>query len=583
MRKKELLKNGEIVADDGLLEMVKKELPVSEKVFGRIRYHYRYSHYMKVRQLENILQIGIYHVEHLKAGGTKPAYMIYIDKDKKDFITFDTMTGKWKTACLGRLASISSWRSIYLGQEDEERAKQYFESECQGIRSIVEFQYQVREEELLRRQKRETDAWDRDLEGVPGVPKDWNRWLDKQVISHNYIFYEYKKGGAKEGYCTWCEKMVPIQEPKYNKESVCRCCGRRIIYKAVGKCGNIFTDQETAYLIQRLGGRMILRKFAIHKHFEKGRYENPYLIQRETERYIYDGRTKTPYYYGVYKQRTARWIQGYRIWNWYNYNSAWDSPDEGKVYGRNLAGLEKSVLKKTGLRQYTAGHERMDAEGYMDTLVKIPYLEKVVKAGLNHLAEDILGAKSYYHHYRMNETPETAPGNTLTKILKLDKSRLKRLRSRDGGIEYCRWLQFEKTQGIQMDDALIDWFMDQKLQPKDLSFIKDWMSPVQVKNYLERQARELKEKVRDVLIMWSDYLSMAKRLKMDIGDEIIYRARELRRRHDEVLAEIKKRELELEKEELLEKYPLVNPVCAIFYCFVSFSRYNTTVPINKHS
>ena len=37
-------------------------------------------------------------------------------------------------------------------------------------------------------------------------------------------------------------------------------------------------------------------------------------------------------------------------------------------------------------------------------------------------------------------------------------------------------------------------------------------------------------KQREVLRTWEDYLSMAKKLHMDVYDEIVYRTRKLRRR-----------------------------------------------------
>ena len=39
----------------------------------------------------------------------------------------------------------------------------------------------------------------------------------------------------------------------------------------------------------------------------------------------------------------------------------------------------------------------------------------------------------------------------------------------------------------------------------------------------------------EVLRTWEDYLSMAKKLHMDVYDEIVYRTRKLRRRHDDLV------------------------------------------------
>lgn len=68
-----------------------------------------------------------------------------------------------------------------------------------------------------------------------------------------------------------------------------------------------------------------------------------------------------------------------------------------------------------------------------------------------------------------------------------------------------------------------------------LRFIADKMSMVQIHHYMRRQMRETGMSSREMLTTWSDYLSMACRLKMDTGDAIIYRARKLRQRHDELV------------------------------------------------
>ena len=55
---------------------------------------------------------------------------------------------------------------------------------------------------------------------VKETPKGWDKWMKKVGITENYIFYQYsKKKKADTGYCTWCERNVPIKDPKYNKKA----------------------------------------------------------------------------------------------------------------------------------------------------------------------------------------------------------------------------------------------------------------------------------------------------------------------------------------------------------------------------
>ena len=57
---------------------------------------------------------------------------------------------------------------------------------------------------------------------VPDVPKDWLRWVNRHGLNENFIFYDYSKN-VKEGFCTWCEKIVPVKKARHNTYGTCIC------------------------------------------------------------------------------------------------------------------------------------------------------------------------------------------------------------------------------------------------------------------------------------------------------------------------------------------------------------------------
>ncbi len=113
------------------------------------------------------------------------------------------------------------------------------------------------------------------MEQIPPLPKDWERWLYKVGITKHFIFYQYERKGAKQGYCTWCEKMVPIAVPKHNKKGRCRCCGHKIQFKSIGKAYTVQTEDETAYLIQRCQEGFVVREFRARVVYPKGCHMKP--------------------------------------------------------------------------------------------------------------------------------------------------------------------------------------------------------------------------------------------------------------------------------------------------------------------
>ena len=120
----------------------------------------------------------------------------------------------------------------------------------------------------------------------------------------------------------------------------------------------------------------------------------------------------------------------------------------------------------------------------MKVLKRNPVLEQIVKAGLNKLAEETMEEWS---------KKPFGTGNKLTEQLKIDKSRLKRLRQQDGGITYLKWLQKEKKLDTIISDEVIKWFSDAEIKSEDLDFIGDSMSPEQVRNYLNQAEKRISQ------------------------------------------------------------------------------------------
>ena len=87
------------------------------------------------------------------------------------------------------------------------------------------------------------------------------------------------------------------------------------------------------------------------------------------------------------------------------------------------------------------------------------------------------------------------------------------------------------------------------------------MSPIQIRNYLQKQKPYFDGSCRQALTTWQDYLAMAERLHIDTSDEIIYRARKLRQRHDELVIQCEAGSLELQAEHMDKKYPHVRSIC----------------------
>ena len=103
--------------------------------------------------------------------------------------------------------------------------------------AILQFEEGVRRRKRIQKNRLRTQTWDQVMNCVKNTPKDWDRWMKKVGITQNYIFYKYSRKESMTGYCTWCEKNVPVKAVKHNKTGKCPNCGHKIQYKAIGKHG----------------------------------------------------------------------------------------------------------------------------------------------------------------------------------------------------------------------------------------------------------------------------------------------------------------------------------------------------------
>lgn len=553
MKKKQLLGLKHLTATEEMIRMAKADIPVQKR--GDAEYSYQHGMHLKADVEGKILKVALFLTEYLALNATEPVYTIFVDKEKNDFIGYDHLRQKWTNAVFDRLQISNAvyCSGKYCDDTSRTYIQKYLESDREADEALLTFQLNVRRKNLLDRHKRITDKWDEVMQKVPGLPKQWERWLKKTVLEKNFIFYEPSRKGAASGYCTWCEKEVPVEHPRHNQEGVCRCCHRKITYKSVKMAKKLATEEETAYLIQRCGSGFVVREFVLHMVVLLSAYRNPMFQWRERRRFVYDRNFQsTEYYYGSDQtERKYRWIQGELKNSW---GVGWRYYVEcvrGPVYKRNFYGLNQSVLGRTGFLEYARSVPYVNPCEYFDQLARQPVLEQVAKAGLTKLAQEMVDTGKHV---------ECKPSKELGRSLMIDRFRLNRLRRRNGGMNELAWLRLEKEQNGILPDTLIDWMIRYGIFPSDIRFILDRMSVLQVKNYLERQSEESGETVKDLLTTWEDYLIMAKRSQMDVTDPIIYRARYLVRRHNELAQSAGDVGMLRQAEKLEEAYPLLPQV-----------------------
>ncbi|MDE7299719.1 MAG: PcfJ domain-containing protein, partial [Lachnospiraceae bacterium] len=163
------------------------------------------------------------------------------------------------------------------------------------------------------------------------------------------------------------------------------------------------------------------------------------------------------------------------------------------------------------------------------------------------LLEDVSGKVSLWNgNY---EGALNIKGNTMEEVFGIrDRQRIYRIRGMDGGEDMVEWMQYSEETGENIPQDVLVWLRENRIAPGDTGFLAGKMSLTQIRNYVERQQAESYpgKKAKNVLDQWADYLAMCKTLGRDRNDPMIYRPRELKRRHDEAVEEVRRLRL-LEK------------------------------------
>ena len=120
-----------------------------------------------------------------------------------------------------------------------------------------------------------------------------------------------------------------------------------------------------------------------------------------------------------------------------------------------------------------------------------------------------------------------------------DRQKINRIRDEQGGNDMVRWMQYSDEIGKKISRETVRWMTANRIRPEDIRELEEYMSPQQIMNYIIRQQAEQYpgKKPKEVLEEYKDYINMCEACSKNMKDEMVYRPRELKRRHDEVVVD----------------------------------------------
>lgn len=540
MRKEELRKLKRINATPKMVQMARdNQKKISYKSscgWPDKKKNTQFDMFVRTQTRGKYLMVCLFFPKKIAEGELTPTYEIYCNPEGNEYITRYLEVGEekgWRTAMADNLDTVINYwpgywirkdypgieKRIWQNPEGKKTIQMVLKTEKTGIDGLVEWQRKVKAKKVQEAEYREKAPWDADMRIVPKIMPSFKNWMKKEAARQYFIIYEYKNGKAPDmGWCSGCQRFVPIMEPRHNKEGRCKC-GRKITFKAAGRIKTLSTGWYSAQCIQKIDGGIVVREFEQYQYYRDANYTKPKSVMKENERIlILDDGTVKRYFYGLYKNKEHRFIldKNYRpTGTYYAYYAT-------KLYTRNLSRLKKTVLKNstvdlweilpTSVTKYLA-IERVN-----------PAIEKLAKISMFKLAQDLIKVNCDGGLLKKDATE-------LAKILKIDKERLKRLRKIDGGEISLRWYQYEKTVNRIWPDEMIKDFEDNKIRSSDFGFLSPPHSYVKLWHYLLKQRKLCGEPLFQIMRTWDDYIYMAEKAKMDIKNERIWKPKDLKAAH----------------------------------------------------
>lgn len=379
---------------------------------------------------------------------------------------------------------------------------------------------------------------------VPDRPRDLREWFFGKSAGEDYMFREK---GTQTFVCTNCGESSEACEIKrqdggerirHNDVVICPACGKLI--QAKTRTNHMEQKYKNCYLIQPVDeDTSVLRIIEAKVGWDNGRHyveigdEIRILLYK-----VYSNRKLKRTYKIYYEDYLEGWTEGnrknLRARQGYLYPGEFDKILDGTIY----SGASK-VLEFLSAQGQELNYNRLMAGAgrIKEYAEKIEYLSK---GRFWNLLKDTVECTEYPVYPQVYYGPLNLRADSIEEMFLIrDRQKINRIRDEHGGNDMVRWMQYSDETGNKISRETVQWMMANRIRPKDIRELEDYMSPQQIMNYITRQQAEQYpgKNPEEVLEEYKDYINMCEACSKNMKDEMVYRPRELKRRHDEVVVD----------------------------------------------
>lgn len=500
------------------------------------------------RKAVTVQQAGdILVLDYFQDGAWKKRHCLNLQTD--EYETFHVGEGIWKQENVTSLYSSVNcyWRSGYkmeqevtLQPEDRRLAMEALKTHKERVFSVVEDRERDRNEKLrYRKIDRKKERIRRLMDSLPPLPMalrmDW-AWEAVGGKRH-YAFYEKGTGTWSRTCCRDASGRLERTDGggkiRHNDEVRCTACGSLLTAK---KRTDYMEAESRVMVLQRIDGeKSVARHMKVMIRWSGGGIKT--YIGEEVRLVLHNGAGRE--YDIYYAQENDCWDRRRRSdMDW------WTTNPKNKRMGKCLLypyGV-REALEGTGYAGWAGLFAQMAADHVMLDYNRLmagggaarDVVEYLYKGRFWRLLEETVGNISINGRYygTLNILEKNERGVFGIK----DRQRILRIRQENGGERQVEWMRFSERTGHKVSREAMEWLDKNQIEPDDTAFISDRMAPQQVMNYVEKQKAVSYPGLGalEILRQWEDCLSMCRAAGKNLYDEMVYRPRELKRRHDEM-------------------------------------------------
>lgn len=522
---------------------------------GQIRYIVRAA--VKCIQHSRVLVIFFYKREDALSG--PPHFALFLCK--QDYITLEIKdeVKKWRTAALERLLpdGIASVSAMYSQRERQCIIRYLHADTDDAFLAIQRTQNQIMERRLKERiRKREQKIADR-MKAIPAPPKGIDRWVEKNALPA-YLFYTYSRRKETDGHCSTCGHDVRVTGARHNQTGFCPHCHRAVTYKAYGRSKRLFDHTTYLYLQKISDAELLLRVCKVFRLFDQP--QSPRIQKWESLRLFIRPHEQPEIYHRGREGLLTPWKPGlhpqYSFWN-----INFENITKGYLYPGTLpAALQGTPWAYSHLQTYALCHREVDPGAYLSAFENHPALAYLTELRLFTLVEE-LSIPGPHQNSAVNLT-----GKNLREVLGVEKQDVPLLRELDVSSAALSVFRQLKARNSRPDKDFLRWVQENRLGKEDILKALTYLPQLPLMHYIQKQFASLRQiwtcyyhpysAPQSVLVLYLDYLSMAKKIGRNLKNPVYLKPRDLQSAHDEAARHLRNLQSEWNSRRIRELYTL---------------------------